>query len=230
MQILKWGNQWASYDDKTTFKLRIDFAKKTCLGGIMVWAVSHDTYDGAYSSALASISPQIKPIKKLQVSPNGLTVTRDERIRQCKWTSCGQTCPSDYVAISRSDPKYRKGELMLDSIRCPKGASHTLCCPKEDVPKCGWYTHNNGNCSPDCPSGYFEIGSISSNGLCHHDYEAACCESNKDSTGLYNTLQWSEAPMCDWGECPVVDDKKSTTLALATAGSGDAVCNVRSFS
>ncbi|GKZ76116.1 hypothetical protein AnigIFM56816_005091 [Aspergillus niger] len=230
VQILKWGNQWASYDDKTTFKLRIDFAKKTCLGGIMVWAVSHDTYDGAYSSALASISPQIKPIKKLQVSPNGLTVTRDERIRQCKWTSCGQTCPSDYVAISRSDPKYRKGELMLDSIRCPKGASHTLCCPKEDVPKCGWYTHNNGNCSPDCPSGYFEIGSISSNGLCHHDYEAACCESNKDSTGLYNTLQWSEAPMCDWGECPVVDDKKSTTLALATAGSGDAVCNVRSFS
>ncbi|TPR05868.1 hypothetical protein CAN33_0011610 [Aspergillus niger] len=230
VQILKWGNQWASYDDKTTFKLRIDFAKKTCLGGIMVWAVSHDTYDGAYSSALASISPQTKPIKKLQVSPDGLTVTRDERIRQCKWTSCGQTCPSDYVAISRSDPKYRKGELMLDSIRCPKGASHTLCCPKEDVPKCGWYTHNNGNCSPDCPSGYFEIGSISSNGLCHHDYEAACCESNKDSTGLYNTLQWSEAPMCDWGECPVVDDKKSTTLALATAGSGDAVCNVRSFS
>ncbi|RAL06586.1 class V chitinase [Aspergillus homomorphus CBS 101889] len=229
VQIMKWDNQWATYDDATTFKQRIAFAKKTCLGGVMVWAVSHDTYDGVYSSALASLSPQAKHFKKLTISTDGLTVTEDEQNKQCKWTACGQTCPVDFVAISRSDSKYRKGELMLDGIDCPKGSSHTLCCPKEDVPKCGWYTHNNGKCNPECPSGYFEIGSISSNGLCKASYQAACCQTNKDSTKLYSTLQWSTSPDCDSGECPVLDDSKSDTLTLATTGSGDAWCNTRSY-
>ncbi|RAK99304.1 class V chitinase [Aspergillus ibericus CBS 121593] len=222
-QILTWDNQWASYDDETTFKMRIDFAKKTCLGGVMVWAVSHDTRDAAYSRALAGAAPLTKPIANRRVPPAAATILQDERSRQCKWTACGQTCTGDYVAISRLDPKFRKGELMLDSIGCPKGLTHTLCCPKDDIPKCGWYTHNNRNCNSECPAGYFDIGSLSSNGLCHNtDYEAACCEANKDSTTLYNTLQWSTAPWCDSGECPVLDDNKSNTLALATSGSGDA--------
>ncbi|PYH80405.1 class V chitinase [Aspergillus uvarum CBS 121591] len=228
VQIVTWDNQWATYDDETTFKLRTEFAKKTCLGGVMVWAVSHDTYDGSYSRALAGISPRSNQFKALTVSSDGLTVTEDERVRQCKWTNCGQTCPDDYVAVSRSDPGYRKGELMMDSIDCPKGSAHTLCCPKEETPKCGWYTHNNGNCKSDCPSGYFEIGSISQ-GLCHESYEAACCESNMPSTKLYNTVQWSTYPKCDDGECPVVDDKKSDILALATTGSGDAQCYFRTL-
>ncbi|PWY66472.1 class V chitinase [Aspergillus sclerotioniger CBS 115572] len=222
VQILTWDNQWASYDDGTTFKLRIDFAKKTCLGGVMVWAVSHDTSDAAYSRALGGLAPLTQPVANQRISANWVTITVDERKRQCKWTACGQTYTGDYVAISRSDPKYRQGELVLDSIDCPKGSSHTLCCPKEDIPKCGWYTHKNGNCNSECPSGYFEIGSLSSKGLCYNDgYEAACCESGKDSTALYDTLQWSKAPSCDSGECPVLDENKSETLALATSGSGD---------
>nr|AJS10816.1 endoglucanase IV [Rhizopus reflexus] len=88
-----------------------------------VWAVSHDTYDGSYSRALAAISPRSNQFKALTVSRDGLTVSEDERVRQCKWTNCGQTCPDDYVAVSRSDPGYRKGELMMDSIDCPKAIS-----------------------------------------------------------------------------------------------------------
>jgi chitinase len=33
-QIVTWGtNQWASYDDKTTFPLKVELANSQCLGG-----------------------------------------------------------------------------------------------------------------------------------------------------------------------------------------------------
>nr|AKN52393.1 endoglucanase [Rhizopus reflexus] len=101
-------------------KANVSSPVKSCNKDGVVWAVSHDTYDGSYSRALAAISPRSNQFKALTVSRDGLTVSEDERVRQCKWTNCGQTCPDDYVAVSRSDPGYRKGELMMDSIDCPK--------------------------------------------------------------------------------------------------------------
>jgi chitinase len=44
-------DQWVSYDDGDTFKLKIDYANGKCLGGTMVWAVSTD--DGNYTAAAA---------------------------------------------------------------------------------------------------------------------------------------------------------------------------------
>lgn len=47
-----WDNtQWVSFDDAETFKMKIDYANKKCLGGTMVWAVSTD--DGNYTAAAA---------------------------------------------------------------------------------------------------------------------------------------------------------------------------------
>ncbi|KAL4902677.1 glycoside hydrolase superfamily [Aspergillus multicolor] len=39
-QILVWDDQWVIYDDEKTFRLKMDFAKDFCLGGVMVWAVN----------------------------------------------------------------------------------------------------------------------------------------------------------------------------------------------
>jgi chitinase len=34
VQIATWGtNQWASFDDKTTLKMKMDYANSVCLGG-----------------------------------------------------------------------------------------------------------------------------------------------------------------------------------------------------
>ncbi|GAB1214599.1 hypothetical protein ATERTT37_003763 [Aspergillus terreus] len=38
VQILTWDRQWATYDDAKTLQLKLDFARTTCLGGVMVWA------------------------------------------------------------------------------------------------------------------------------------------------------------------------------------------------
>ncbi|KAF3391710.1 hypothetical protein F1880_007962 [Penicillium rolfsii] len=44
--------QWLIYDNGDTFKLKVDFARSYCLGGVMVWAVSHDLLYGNFSTVL----------------------------------------------------------------------------------------------------------------------------------------------------------------------------------
>ena len=47
------SDSWVSYDDETTFQMKIDYANKMGLGGLMVWAI--DLNDGSLS-ALSAIS------------------------------------------------------------------------------------------------------------------------------------------------------------------------------
>ncbi|KAL8761316.1 MAG: hypothetical protein Q9184_002558 [Pyrenodesmia sp. 2 TL-2023] len=53
VQIVTWDtNQWVSWDDQKTLKMKVDFANKRCLGGTMVWAVDLD--DGSLIDALGA--------------------------------------------------------------------------------------------------------------------------------------------------------------------------------
>lgn len=52
-QVVYGGNQWVSYDDAETMKLKVDYANKHCLGGTMVWAVDLDDAEGSAAAALS---------------------------------------------------------------------------------------------------------------------------------------------------------------------------------
>ncbi|KAH6699690.1 chitinase [Leptodontidium sp. MPI-SDFR-AT-0119] len=54
VKVASWDDQWVAYDDADTFKLKLDFARSQCLGGVMIWAISHDTLDSEYSEAFAT--------------------------------------------------------------------------------------------------------------------------------------------------------------------------------
>ncbi|KAL4958918.1 glycoside hydrolase [Aspergillus stella-maris] len=54
VKAVAFGDQWVSFDDKDTFKIRGDYARSQCMGGVMVWAISHD--DRNYTSAKALTS------------------------------------------------------------------------------------------------------------------------------------------------------------------------------
>lgn len=202
-----------------------------CLGGVMVWAVSHDSPNSTYTEALGQYTPPVtEPQILLETSSSvdGLTLTKKNRMRQCTWIGCGEVCKSPYVAVARSVGPGADDTLMVDSLTCPDGSLHTLCCPEDHGVKCGWYTHNNGKCDHTCPSGTFEIGSLARGGLCYnYDYQAACCTAGKDATTLYGTIAWSAFPECDDGGCPVLDDKKTKILANSTTGTGDGWCDSR---
>lgn len=70
VKMVTWdGDQWVSWDDAQTLKLKIDYANQRCLGGTMVWAIDLD--DGTLLEALgANISrnkTQILPYPRASV-------------------------------------------------------------------------------------------------------------------------------------------------------------------
>lgn len=204
VKMLVWGpggNQWVTFDDQDTLKIRADFARSQCLGGVMVWAVSHDTKKAKYSNALAVVAK--KKFQALAVTDDG-TVTIKEQHKQCKWTGCLESmspvvespitsvntystefldssqilmiystdCPAGWIRMMREDGDAREGEFMTENQGCLSGQSQ-LCCPPDGglLPTCGWYSHNNGRCEASCPIAHMEIGSI--NDHCRSGYQAA---------------------------------------------------------
>lgn len=53
VKVITWDNQWVSYDDGETIEIKSEYARKMCLGGLMVWAINHDTQNAKYHKALA---------------------------------------------------------------------------------------------------------------------------------------------------------------------------------
>jgi len=52
VKIVTWdSNQWVSWDDAETLRLKVEYANMRCLGGTMVWAIDLD--DGTLINALS---------------------------------------------------------------------------------------------------------------------------------------------------------------------------------
>lgn len=103
VKVATWDNQWVAYDDGETFQLKADFARSECLGGVMVWAVSHDAPTGTYSKALSEAVGRKYTAMASTLADNG-TLYNEEFHPQCKWTNCGETCPDGYAMMMRRDP------------------------------------------------------------------------------------------------------------------------------
>ncbi|CAN9308924.1 unnamed protein product [Alternaria alternata] len=223
-KVATWGNQWISYDDEETLQMKSEYAQTLCLGGLMVWAISHDTKDRKYNKALAKVTN--RKISMAQPMEDGSDNAYDYinvPHSQCKWTNCGESCPAGWVHVARSDSGARKNELMTDGTGCGGSGSHSFCCPTSDSrPTCGWYKHNNGKCSNECPSGTVEIGSNSKYCNKVQTYQAACCTTDTKSMTLYTKGQWGSYPDCNSDQgCP--SDKK-TLLFESSGGTGGSVC------
>lgn len=139
VKVISWDNQWVAYDDPDTFKLKTDFARSQCLGGVMVWAVSHDTEDGMFSRELAKVTNRrVITLPSSDDSPTEEIATSHD---QCKWTNCREDCPSGWHLMQRMDPGAGDEEWVFDETGCDGAGYHRFCCPPyETLPECGWYT------------------------------------------------------------------------------------------
>lgn len=130
VKVATWGDQWVSYDDAETFAQKSEFAQTLCLGGLMVWAISHDTKDAKYNKALAKVANRkISSLPATDGSDKPYTFV-DTANPQCKWTNCNEPCPDDYVHMTRKDGGARDGELMWDESACAGTGSHGERAPK----------------------------------------------------------------------------------------------------
>lgn len=210
VKVITWNDdQWVSYDDEDTWKLKGDFAKSQCLGGVLVWAVDQDDTNLTSSDGLAAAlgnALNVNTTTGVTLTLTGDAVTADSdsdtpsQDSYCRWTNCGETCPNGFTSIVRDD---NKKQLMLDSTECPTGAgqTQTLCCPTStDVPTCRWRGFNGGKCKGGCNDGEAEVGTVSSG--CRSGYQSACCTVTS-STQPYSECAWtSDCYDADDETCP----------------------------
>lgn len=76
-----------SYDDKTTYQQKVEFANARGLGGLMIWAIDQD--DERYTALESLLGKDIDP--GVDLSP---TVDSDQfELSSCMYTNCGDVCP-----------------------------------------------------------------------------------------------------------------------------------------
>lgn len=134
-QIVWDNDQWVSYDDQDTFKMKLDWANGKCLGGTMIWAVSGDDANATSSQALGDTTGLLQ--KK---SIWGGSTPQVESISECVWGDCAApdkvTCPANLAAATNGKGKSSSNAAIYSG--CPKGQVRNYCCPKDDVPVCHW--------------------------------------------------------------------------------------------
>ncbi|KAF5591120.1 hypothetical protein FPCIR_6195 [Fusarium pseudocircinatum] len=226
VKTVTWGKQWVSFDDEDTLKLKVDRAGERCLGGVMVWAISHDTRDAKYNKALAKVLGRNVTTGSLDDHEKASDFVKKPH-EQCRWTNCKEPCPKGWVHVPRTDPGAHKDERMNDETACGGDGIHSFCCPPgEDIPTCGWWGHGNGKCEKEssCPSGMVEIGTNSLKCKKPPRVQTACCKPDTVSMRVYSTCQWGEYPECNTSpECP--GDYYNWPMASSGSGSGALRCN-----
>lgn len=134
VKTISWGNQWVSFDDEQTFTLKGNFAKRQCIKGVMVWAISQDTLNGTYAKALLKgIGRKILEEPAIEAQP--AVENPPEIIQACRWSNCGQSCPAGFKNVMRDGTK----ETMVDGSGCAGASPHQWCCPSNyELPTCTW--------------------------------------------------------------------------------------------
>ena len=85
------NDQWVSYDDKTTFKQKVDFANSVGLGGVMIWSIDQDDNDfsalsGLVGKSLPSFADQLKRTEAV-----GTNKWASQNGQKCVMTDCSDT-------------------------------------------------------------------------------------------------------------------------------------------
>ncbi|KAG6006481.1 hypothetical protein E4U21_007025 [Claviceps maximensis] len=217
VKTVSWGNQWTSFDDAVTWRLKANKLRGQCISGFMVWAISQDDKSGTNALALASVLGRKKPAVPDFTLRRKKPDSPDLASKTCRWTSCFDGCPSGFKEVQRDGHK----EIMLDTSSCA-GKGHgfsRLCCPTSfPSPKCLWRGHRNtGRCKPGCEEFELEVGSL--NVGCHSGYQSACC-SDTLVTSLYSKCVWTACSPKTGRDACASKNNNPHFLASSSIGSG----------
>lgn len=201
VEIVTWDtNQWVSYDNQETLKLKLDYANSKCLGGAMVWASSTDDNTGTAIKALAGAAG----LNSTTVLAARNTVTSPG---QCVWGECGASCPSGLVPVESSGSNV--SPLGIES-GCNQGTRY-FCCPAKNPPSCSWKGSPKfcGLLSKNqCSSSEVEVAA-STDG-CWTGHKSLCCS---------KTASDSDLASCEWeGAAPICSTKAITSVVLGFLG------------
>lgn len=196
VKTVSWDNQWVSFDDISTWRLKGLRARSQCITSFMVWAMSQDDDEATNAQALnRALEREPTPPPDLTGPyPDGPIPAPVLAPQLCRWTSCFDECPDGFAEVDRDG----HNDIMRDSSPCYLyynqwlGHGFTrLCCPtSHTLPTCTWRGHrNSGECRPGCEENEVELGSL---GLgCHEGHQVACC-TKSEVTEKYGQCFWSD--------------------------------------
>ncbi|PVH76631.1 glycoside hydrolase family 18 protein [Cadophora sp. DSE1049] len=199
---VSWNDQWVSYDNEATVRMKLQYANSRCLGGTMIWAID---LDDTLGTSLISADPNIKVLSSYQCGspdpnscPDRPTIGPSQLIEQtvgetaCYTSFCNAGCAVGYTEVSAMNGLV--GYVNFDNT-CPRGQYQSLCCADGTTyTSCSWqgYTGLGMSCYGGCGDGVFssitevaqntnrrdidsETGQVVDQ-TCNGGYMSYCCE------------------------------------------------------
>ena len=221
VKVVTWdSNQWVSYDDADTFKMKVDFANDKCLGGLMVWASSLDDGNGSVAAALSAVTGR-------QTVALEARSTLQDSISTCVWGECNADCPSGSSPAQGGGKQAKKGNTGIYS-GCPSDQTRKYCCPSNNMPTCQW-RGTAPFCNGKCDSGEVQVASDLDAGghECWTGHKVLCCVSTSADQAA-GVCSWKgSAPFCaglfKHASCP--SEQSALTWDIAGAG-GEEFCSI----
>ena len=230
VKTVSWGNQWASFDDAETWRLKADTAREQCISGVMVWAISQDDGDVTNVKALTSAIGRSAMDMPIWTTKPIASKGNFETVQSCRWAGCDKPCPTGFKEVKWDGTN----QIMMDHTHCvTENSVDKFCCPANlPMPTCRWRGHmNTGTCSPGCEDGEVEVGSQELGCSLHH--QSACC-TDVASTWAYGQCKWvGSAPTCNPGggeaSCPDGFPKRIFSTTDGFGGEKPCVSGSRSY-
>ncbi|KAF1818481.1 glycoside hydrolase family 18 protein [Dissoconium aciculare CBS 342.82] len=183
VKYITWNqDQWVSYDDKDTFKAKIDYANSVGLGGLLIWSIDQDTDNLDALSAL--LEP--KSLAFVRKEADNADLTRDATEPDCYVSDCGGSCKPGFISITKqpcgsATPFFRHSDQ----------ADSTLCCPLTAAPDpktCTWRSTAplcNGHCEDQ--EVLVQMNPWGDSTYCEDGNKAYCCKTSDHSNKCYWT-------------------------------------------
>ncbi|KAJ8132429.1 hypothetical protein O1611_g1195 [Lasiodiplodia mahajangana] len=116
VKYMSWDDdQWVSYDDEDTFKMKLDYANGLCLGGTMVWALDMDAVgtDNSIDNLGGGASSGSLKVTQATVKTNSLSLG-------LFWTPClpketTNPCPKGFRALAWGHGKVFDADLSYNT-------------------------------------------------------------------------------------------------------------------
>ncbi|KAL2811037.1 glycoside hydrolase superfamily [Aspergillus granulosus] len=199
VKVVHWDDQWVSYDDRETLRMKAELARSQCLSGLMVWAISHDVPTADFSYDLAAIANRKVWLRRVEQEDDGI-IKEIENNYQCFWSDeWGNRHTKHHLSLrkyccdTRSDElKFENCEWFNGTYEGTDGLSYVV-------------TYPGQQCVPYCPNGKKRVALNSYNWGCYNDGASVfCCDAIAYSTKerLSDELQAFSDAMDSWLSTP----------------------------
>ncbi|KAK2925347.1 Chitinase II [Fusarium oxysporum f. sp. vasinfectum] len=202
VKVAKWGNQWVSYDDEDTFKLKTNYAKSRCLGGVMkAYEIKKIPNEQCrWTNCKEGCRKGWVPVPRSDSGARKNEIMFDE-------TGCGGDGGHTFCCPAGSTKMPTCGWYGHNNGRCPVRSE----CPSD-------MTEIASN----------EIYCKKQKGSKKQNFQTACCKTDVVGTKVYGTCEWGQYPKCDAQEGypnPLGNKKMGSLLAYSASGSGGSNCD-----